>query len=828
MQLFFLTVLNAQNITVVTPPNGTYQIAPEIIKNVVQQNFQQLKLKNNQVKIFYTKDSGKFIIAKVSSFIYKVSFLLIKYDGNSIIVEDSNFVPHTADFMLYTQNHQLQKTLTTYDFLFDTPCYDIPTAVNAVNNVSTYATNQNYTVNTLIGSSATLSNIENAITNDNIIAMGNIGHGNDEGILLYDGFLDYTWFASQDLSNKIFFFNSCQVFNDPLKSAILDDGNARTFTGGIVDLPIGSSEYVFQDFWDYTLNSGWHMNDALTQGMSNRGLTNYYSIGGDVGIMNLTTSGTLRGNEIWSGNITVTGNVTVPSGITLTINSGANLTFNNSASLTINGTLYSVGTLSSPITFNFTSPNSTTENGIKLNSGSSGTINYCKIQNAYRGIYENGVSVNITNSAINNCTNGLYLYNSSPTINSCNIHDNIMGIYLVNSSPYLYNNYIRNNTSVGIDCLSSSSPYFGSGSTHGKNDITGNNNGVMCYDNSSPRLGNTSDGGYNNLGNNSASNVYCFSTIGVFAINNYWGTGGYKIYGTGSVAYLPTQPQENVPTPPLSKTGDEYYASLSSDIPLLSDFEKAEQLILEKNLDQAREACLNLINNYPDYSISYNALNLLKETYAADDIAGKKNIYKSLFNSKEKKDIYAMAGLILAEIDKENRLKQINEVMNNYAGESVVELALFNKFVYYNFELNDKENSRTVSKELDGLFSLSQGAIEAHRILGDKEYYNINADHGKNLQKTSIQTPKEYALYANYPNPFNPTTTINFQIPEDGFVTLKVYDILGREVASLVNADKKAGYYSCDFDASKLSSGVYIYKITANNFVQSKKMLMIK
>jgi photosystem II stability/assembly factor-like uncharacterized protein len=88
--------------------------------------------------------------------------------------------------------------------------------------------------------------------------------------------------------------------------------------------------------------------------------------------------------------------------------------------------------------------------------------------------------------------------------------------------------------------------------------------------------------------------------------------------------------------------------------------------------------------------------------------------------------------------------------------------------------------------------------------------------------------PKEFMLEQNYPNPFNPTTIINFQIPEDGFVTLKVYDVLGREVASLVNADKKAGYYSCDFDASKLSSGVYIYKITANNFVQSKKMLLVK
>jgi photosystem II stability/assembly factor-like uncharacterized protein len=93
-------------------------------------------------------------------------------------------------------------------------------------------------------------------------------------------------------------------------------------------------------------------------------------------------------------------------------------------------------------------------------------------------------------------------------------------------------------------------------------------------------------------------------------------------------------------------------------------------------------------------------------------------------------------------------------------------------------------------------------------------------------EKKSITT--SFDLYQNYPNPFNPTTTINFQIPNDGYVTLKVFDLLGREVASLVNEDKKAGYYGYNFDASKLSSGVYIYKITADNFVQSKKMLLMK
>ena len=85
-----------------------------------------------------------------------------------------------------------------------------------------------------------------------------------------------------------------------------------------------------------------------------------------------------------------------------------------------------------------------------------------------------------------------------------------------------------------------------------------------------------------------------------------------------------------------------------------------------------------------------------------------------------------------------------------------------------------------------------------------------------------------YALFDNYPNPFNPSTTIKYQLPEAGFVTLRVYDILGNEVKSLVSEQKPAGTYEVSFDASSLSSGVYIYKIQAGNFINSKKMILLK
>jgi len=89
-------------------------------------------------------------------------------------------------------------------------------------------------------------------------------------------------------------------------------------------------------------------------------------------------------------------------------------------------------------------------------------------------------------------------------------------------------------------------------------------------------------------------------------------------------------------------------------------------------------------------------------------------------------------------------------------------------------------------------------------------------------------TIKEYKLEQNYPNPFNPSTTIKYQLPKEGLVTLKIYDVLGREVRTLINEYRKAGYYEVQFNGTELASGIYIYRIIMNDFSSSKKMLMIK
>jgi hypothetical protein len=93
---------------------------------------------------------------------------------------------------------------------------------------------------------------------------------------------------------------------------------------------------------------------------------------------------------------------------------------------------------------------------------------------------------------------------------------------------------------------------------------------------------------------------------------------------------------------------------------------------------------------------------------------------------------------------------------------------------------------------------------------------------------TNSLVPARFALDQNYPNPFNPSTAVSYQLSANSFVTLKVYDLLGREVATLVNGQRAAGSYQTIFDASNLSSGVYIYQLRARDYVQTRKMVLMK
>ena len=120
-------------------------------------------------------------------------------------------------------------------------------------------------------------------------------------------------------------------------------------------------------------------------------------------------------------------------------------------------------------------------------------------------------------------------------------------------------------------------------------------------------------------------------------------------------------------------------------------------------------------------------------------------------------------------------------------------------------------------------YGADKGKMLANMQLADQKYSSITS-----IKSKTNYIPSNYSLNQNYPNPFNPTTNISYEIPKSGFVTLKVYNTLGKEVATLVNAERTAGKYVVDFGGQGLTSGIYFYSIQSGSFNQTKKMILIK
>jgi hypothetical protein len=134
-----------------------------------------------------------------------------------------------------------------------------------------------------------------------------------------------------------------------------------------------------------------------------------------------------------------------------------------------------------------------------------------------------------------------------------------------------------------------------------------------------------------------------------------------------------------------------------------------------------------------------------------------------------------------------------------------------------------------------GAFAYTGGLVTLEGVKVYKNSNRIIVLNSTSSVDDQLPLPVEFVLNQNYPNPFNPSTKISYQIPASlnpskggTLVTLKVYDILGSEIATLVNEEQSAGRYEVEFDASKLSSGIYMYQLKAESFIQTKKMVLIR
>ena len=200
----------------------------------------------------------------------------------------------------------------------------------------------------------------------------------------------------------------------------------------------------------------------------------------------------------------------------------------------------------------------------------------------------------------------------------------------------------------------------------------------------------------------------------------------------------------------------------------------------------------------------------------------RKLLLANLYQMNGKPDLAEQENNSIAAEDSNSSLAVAAEINNMR-----IELYTRNNLEAAKTILNQVEKQANVINpmELNDAEHMLQSYVDPKTGLMPNASYQPSANSGQQMSEASAG---EGGLMANYPNPFNPSTTISYQIPNSGHVTINVFDILGRDVTTLVDEFKPAGRYTAQFDASRLASGIYFYSIKSSNYIAVKKMLLLK
>lgn len=589
---------------------------------------------------------------------------------------------------------------------------------------------------------------------------------------------------------------------------------------------------------------------------------------------------------------TVAENVTVPQGETWTFSPGITVTFQNGSSLVVNGNLSAVGTSGNPITFDFGSPNSSTQNGITFNGGG-GTLSYCIMKNAYAAVYGNtsfptiqyckitnntfGIYLNniqsqyngnwITNDTMtNNSSDGMILYNSSPTMVSGNTFSNNGrdGVYCVTcATPYIAWSAMSGNSSQGIDCESNSPAHLCDWYDDPGHCVLRNNvsNGIVASSSNVYLGGASLPPGENSITGNSSLCLVSVNGSHVSAEYNYWVPARYHptfyVDGTSTLDAsnsLSSDPnlgrqtmQANGPSlataTQKASTPGILPATLTTSAP--SQFFSGDSTFWDSDLANALNS---LASGKFDTAITkYTAkftteTNKQKKIYELEQLAEcyrsakgrnfinflNQNVFPSM---STKESLYAKAleleaPVLISDGEYDAAISNYITLTNNFPSDSVIfRDALFNLGYIYYVELKDTTKAKQYLNALRTRYPADEMTLHGEILMG--EVNPVSPGASNKASDTTVASSLNFEI-GNYPNPFNPTTLIRYNIPKQIHVTLKVYDILGREVATLVDGEQVAGVHEVAFDGSRFASGVYFYRLSASGVTQVKKMLMIK
>jgi len=513
-----------------------------------------------------------------------------------------------------------------------------------------------------------------------------------------------------------------------------------------------------------------------------------------------TYSGVLPGNEVWRGTVTVSGNVTVPSGVTLLVFPGTTISFAGNYKLRVEGKLLAVGSgaeqPSNPVTFTRSGGQ---WYGIEFyNGNNSSAIQYAVIENAQYGIYNYNTDVAVSNSVIQNNSTGVYVTGYPMGISWNKIEDNYYGV--------------RCNT-------------YGDANIQVSNVLRYNGSAVYGDATSVPSLG--SSIGYNSLYYNDYFDVYSSYSGAISANGNWWGS--YPAYPSiyGNVDYsneLSFDPNNwagsmtrpvRMATKSVRQPASPVTEILEGDTTGIGALNAAYGILRNNDSLGAFTAFRNLLERHPDRFVGSRALvtafNLadrlqLNRRQLLDDAISRHPGTRLLGTAK-----LLLVGLFLKQ-DATSQAMNLATSLIEDPDSTIAKHALYNVGNIAWYRLNNETLAEYYFQRLITLFPgdpLSESALAT--MVGQ-----TTPGSGQNRIATEPKA-KSFTVSESSPNPFNPSTQINYELPEGAQVSIIIYDVLGRRVAQLVNGYQEAGSQTAIWNAHNVASGVYLARFTATD-----------
>ncbi|MCI0449332.1 MAG: T9SS type A sorting domain-containing protein [Chlorobi bacterium] len=429
---------------------------------------------------------------------------------------------------------------------------------------------------------------------------------------------------------------------------------------------------------------------------------------------------------------------------------------------------------------------------------------------------------------------GIYLDNSNGTIEYNTINNFDISIQFLYSSPYLLKNTLSDADEINVGIKTSSVPVMRpviSGSTllwlGGNNYLNGTpSEAAITLESSAYPL---IDSGYNVTNITSTFSISGELDNDLYARVNYWEDPSFEVTG-GTVYYEPAFDGSSLPSTDyynLNSLGFGLYDTVY--VKDLGDNPTAQLLFMQAyNKEMAAE--------YED------AITLYKEVVSEYKTSSFAPVSLSrIFNCLEKNNStytdYQTIHSYYSNIKNSSAYPtETRDLAEDFAIKSKVKRNLYEEAIadYHTIYQNNQNNSKGQHALINELclINMSSGGDNpnGNNSVEEHKYDILSLIIGEEIKNKIMNSsvPFSFKLYQNYPNPFNPVSRIKYDIPKHSLVKIVIYDLLGREVKTLINELKEPGFYEASFDGANLASGVYIYRIQAGTFVDSKKMVLIK